>query len=203
MAEHVILFAGPMGAGKTTAIEALSEVPVVRTEAANTDRATADKATTTVALDYGEITVGETDKVRLYGIPGQRRFDFMWQILKDRARGLVVLVNADAPDPVASLIEYVDEFRELYDRGGVVVGLTRADVASAAGGLSSAGALSSAAALPSAASLSDALQAAYPDMLVPVFTVDPRRTEQMTTVLLTLVANIEMRAAMAPAEEVH
>jgi len=188
MAEHVILFAGPMGAGKTTAIEALSEVPVVRTEAANTDRATADKATTTVALDYGEITVGDTDKVRLYGIPGQRRFDFMWQILKDRARGLVVLVNADAPDPVASLLEFVDEFRELYDRGGVVVGLTRADVASGT----------------TAAALSDALQAAHPEMLVPVFTVDPRRTEQMTTVLLTLVANIEMRAALRPAaEEVH
>ncbi|MFJ3379111.1 GTP-binding protein [Curtobacterium sp. NPDC090217] len=196
MAEHVILFAGPMGAGKTTAIEALSEVPVVRTEAANTDRETADKATTTVALDYGEITVGDVDKVRLYGIPGQRRFDFMWQILKDRARGLVVLVNADAPDPVASMLEFIEEFRDLHDRGGVVVGVTRADVV---GGTSTA-------------AFSDALSAAHPEMLVPVFTVDPREPEQMTTVLLTLVANIEMRAAMAPvapapaaapAQEVH
>jgi len=183
MAEHVILFAGPMGAGKTTAIEALSEVPVVRTEAANTDRETADKATTTVALDYGEITVGDVDKVRLYGIPGQRRFDFMWQILKDRARGLVVLVNADAPDPVASMLEFIEEFRDLHDRGGVVVGVTRADVV---GGTSTD-------------AFSDALSAAHPEMLVPVFTVDPREPEQMTTVLLTLVANIEMRAAMAPA----
>lgn len=187
MAEHVILFAGPMGAGKTTAIEALSEVPVVRTEAANTDRETADKATTTVALDYGEITVGDSDKVRLYGIPGQRRFDFMWQILKERARGLVVLVNADAPDPVASMLEYLDEFSDLHDRGGVVVGVTRSDVVDGSG--------------PGV--FSDALQAAHPEMLVPVFTVDPRQTDQMTTVLLTLVANIEMRAAMTAAQEVH
>jgi signal recognition particle receptor subunit beta len=58
--EHIILFAGPMGAGKTTAIRSLSEIPVISTEAANTDLATADKATTTVAMDYGEI--GVTDE---------------------------------------------------------------------------------------------------------------------------------------------
>jgi uncharacterized protein len=184
VAEHVILFAGPMGAGKTTAIESLSEVPVVRTEAANTDRATADKATTTVALDYGEITVGDTDKVRLYGVPGQRRFDFMWQILKERARGLVLLVNDDAPDPVAALLEYLDEFGELYDRGGVVVGVSRKDLGVG----------------PDLAAYSDALAAARPDMLVPVFTVDPRDTAQMTTMLLTLVANIEMRDAFTTRE---
>lgn len=186
MAEHVILFAGPMGAGKTTAIEALSEVPVVRTEAANTDRATADKETTTVALDYGEITVSDTDKVRLYGIPGQRRFDFMWQILKDRARGLVVLVNADAVDPVADMLAFIDEFSVLHERGGVVVGVTRADLGVG----------------PSTAAFADALQVAHPEMLVPVFTVDPRQTDQMTTVLLALVANIEMRAALSP-EAIH
>ena len=55
--EHVILFAGPMGAGKTTAIRSLSDIPVISTEAMNFDRTTSDKATTTVALDYGEIHV--------------------------------------------------------------------------------------------------------------------------------------------------
>ena len=53
MAEHVILFAGPMGAGKTTAISTLSEIAVVSTEAANSERDVVDKATTTVAPDYG------------------------------------------------------------------------------------------------------------------------------------------------------
>jgi hypothetical protein len=79
--EHIILFAGPMGSGKTTAIKSLSDIPVIATEAANSDRETADKATTTVAIDYGEIGVTDEEKIRLYGIPGQRRFDFMWRIL--------------------------------------------------------------------------------------------------------------------------
>ena len=71
--EYVVLAAGPMGAGKTTAIAALSEIPVVSTDAVNTDLARNAKATTTVALDYGEITLGDGDKVRLYGVPGQER----------------------------------------------------------------------------------------------------------------------------------
>ena len=57
--EYVILVAGPMGAGKTTAIAALSEIPVISTDAVNTDLARNAKATTTVALDYGEITLGD------------------------------------------------------------------------------------------------------------------------------------------------
>jgi signal recognition particle receptor subunit beta len=181
MAEHVILFGGPMGAGKTTAIETLSETEVVRTEAANTDRATADKDTTTVALDYGEITLGETDKVRLYGIPGQQRFDFMWTILKERAKGMVLLVNNDAADPVGEMLTFLDEFRDLYDRGGVVVAATRSDVS----------------ATPTVADYSAALTERRPDLVVPVFTVDPREEDQMRTVLMTLVANIEMREMFA------
>lgn len=177
MAEHVILFAGPMGAGKTTAIETLSEIPVVRTEAANTERDVADKPTTTVALDYGEITLDGTDKVRLYGTPGQRRFDFMWQILTERAKGLLLLVNSDAADPVEQMLEYLDDFRELHDRGGVVVGISRTDVG---GG-------------PAIAAYSAALQSRRPDLVVPVYSVDPRDNAQMITMLMTLIANIEMR----------
>lgn len=181
MAEHVILFAGPMGAGKTTAIQSLSEIEVVRTEAANTERDVVDKPTTTVALDYGEITVGEEDKVRLYGVPGQRRFDFMWQILKERAKGMVLLVNNDAPDPVAQLLEYLDEFSELYSAGCVVVGISRSDVGSG----------------PSVADFTEALAAHRADMIVPVFTVDPRDSNQMRTMLMTLIATIEMRSMFA------
>jgi signal recognition particle receptor subunit beta len=187
MAEHVILFGGPMGAGKTTAIRTLSETEVVSTEAANTDRETSDKPTTTVALDYGEITVGDEDKIRLYGIPGQRRFDFMWGILKQRARGMVLLVGNDASDPVGAMLEFIDEFRDLYERGGIVVGISRSDVAP----------------LPSVGSYGDALAAVHPDLMVPIFTVDPRDAAQMQIVLMTLVANIEMRAAFEPGEQLE
>src|SRR5580698_7759129 len=144
-----------MGAGKTTAIESLSEIEVVRTEANNSERHIADKATTTVALDYGEIVIGTDEKVRLYGIPGQQRFNFMWTILKQRAKGMVLLVNADAADPIAEMLFFLDEFRELYDRGGVVIGISRADVVSG----------------PTLTEFSDALERTNPGLLIPVFTV--------------------------------
>jgi signal recognition particle receptor subunit beta len=185
VAEHVILFTGPMGAGKTTAIESLSEIEVVRTEANNSERHIADKATTTVALDYGEIVIGTDEKVRLYGIPGQQRFNFMWTILKQRAKGMVLLVNADAADPIAEMLFFLDEFRELYDRGGVVIGISRADVVSG----------------PTLTEFSDALERTNPGLLIPVFTVDPRERDQMENVLLALVVNIEMRAMFASLTE--
>jgi uncharacterized protein len=180
VAEHVILFAGPMGAGKTTAIQSLSEIEVVRTEANNSERHIVDKATTTVALDYGEIVIDGEDKVRLYGIPGQKRFDFMWAILKKRAKGMILLVNNDAPDPINEMLTFIDEFRELYDRGGVVVGISRSDVADG----------------PTLADFSAALERTNPDLVIPVFTVDPRDHDQMEDVLLALVINIEMREAL-------
>jgi signal recognition particle receptor subunit beta len=179
VAEHVILFTGPMGAGKTTAIQSLSEIDVVSTEANNSERHIVDKATTTVALDYGEILIDGEEKVRLYGIPGQKRFDFMWTILKKRAKGMILLVNRDAPDPIGEMIFFLDEFRELYDRGGVVVGVSRSDVTDG----------------PALADFSDALERTNPGLVIPVFTVDPRDRDQMQNVLLALIANIEMRAA--------
>lgn len=181
MAEHVILFAGPMGAGKTSAIRALSEIDVVSTEAANSDRSVADKPTTTVALDYGEIGINEAEKVRLYGVPGQRRFDFMWTILAERAAGVLLLVNADADNPVETAIEYVKEFFALYERGGIVIGLTRADL------------------VPRALieEYANALADEMPDVMIPVLTVDARSQEEMMVLLMTLIANIELKQAVA------
>jgi signal recognition particle receptor subunit beta len=184
MAEHVILFAGPMGAGKTTAIESLSEIEVIRTEAANSDRETADKDTTTVALDYGEITLGDEDKVRLYGVPGQKRFDFMWNILKDRAMGMVLLVNNDAADPIGQMLEFLEEFGELHERGGIVVGVTRSDVSAA----------------PLLGDYSAAIMASLPDKLIPVFTVDARSSDNMRVCLMSLILNIESKALFSAAD---
>jgi signal recognition particle receptor subunit beta len=179
MAEHVILFAGPMGAGKTTAVRALSEIEVVSTEAGNTDRATVDKPTTTVALDYGEILLGDDDKVRLYGVPGQRRFAFMWRILAERAKGMLLLMNNDADDPVGELLAFLHDFADLTERGGVVVGITRSDLAPT----------------PNAATYSAALESTHPDLVIPVLTVDPRDRGHMRLALMTLIANMEARAA--------
>ena len=71
---HKILFVGPMGAGKTTAIAAVSDIPPITTEALNTDQVQCAKPTTTVAMDYGEIRLSNDEVTVLYGIPGQKRF---------------------------------------------------------------------------------------------------------------------------------
>lgn len=179
MAEHIILVAGPMGAGKTTAISSLSDGKLmVSTEAHNTDRVTADKATTTVAMDYSEIILSDAEKVRIYGLPGQRRFSFMWNILKQRATGMVLLVNNDAPDPVGSMLEFLGDFNELYAKGAVIIGISRTDVKST----------------PTVDDYSVALQEAYPDNIVPIFVVDPREKMHMSKILLSLVANLEFVA---------
>lgn len=177
--EYIVLVAGPMGAGKTTAISALSEIPVVRTEAVNTDLERNAKATTTVALDYGEITLGDGDKVRLYGVPGQDRFDFMWRILEKRALGLMLLLDNAAPDPLSDLERYLHSFQSLGERGALVIGVTRRDVSNTPP--------------------MEAYHARLAQLrrVLPVFTVDARNPAQVQTMLGALVAMVEA-AAPAP-----
>jgi uncharacterized protein len=125
--EYKLIFTGSMGAGKTTAISAISEIPPVRTDVQNTDRKANSKATTTTALDYGEVTMPSGDKLRLYGTPGQARFDFMWKILGEGALGVVVLVDNSRPDPIADLREYLSAFRDAVAGSRAVVGVGRSD----------------------------------------------------------------------------
>ncbi len=124
---YKLVFAGPVGAGKTTAIQSLSDIEVVRTEASASDDVKQLKKTTTVAMDYGLMKLASGDQVRLYGTPGQKRFDFMWDILTENALGLVLMLRGNAADPVADLHTYVKEFRGFIDRTSLVVGITHAD----------------------------------------------------------------------------
>ncbi len=120
-----IIFTGPVGAGKTTAIGAISEAPPVGTDVACTDESRQLKRSTTVAMDYSYITLEDATRIHLYGTPGQSRFDFMWKILTRGGIGLVLLINRDHPEPVAQLDFYLDAFAQFIAETGVVVGLTR------------------------------------------------------------------------------
>jgi uncharacterized protein len=122
-----LLFAGPTGAGKTTAIAAISDFPPISTDVAATDEVADLKEATTVAMDYGEITLAQGQKVFLYGTPGQERFDFMWKILANNSLGLIILLDNSSRDPLADLEIYVDHFRELINRAAGVVGVTRSE----------------------------------------------------------------------------
>ena len=125
--QHKILFTGTMGAGKTTAIKSVSAVRMVNTEAVNTDKSLFAKATTTVGFDYGEVTLEDGSVLRLYGTPGQRRFEFMWRIVARGALGVVVLVDNSRPDPIADLAIYLENFGTFADAGAMVVGIGRMD----------------------------------------------------------------------------
>lgn len=124
-----LVFTGSVGAGKTTAIGAISEVPPILTEARPTDEVGARKSTTTVAMDYGELTLEGGLKLNLYGTPGQRRFDFMCHILTQGALGLVVLVNNALPNPLEELDYYLNLNAEFLKRRPAVIGVTHLDVA--------------------------------------------------------------------------
>jgi hypothetical protein len=74
---------GPFNAGKTEFIRSVSEIDVVSTERKISTEADRVKETTTVAMDFGRITVDDDLVLYLFGTPGQRRFDFMWEILSE------------------------------------------------------------------------------------------------------------------------
>ncbi|GAA2094042.1 GTP-binding protein [Actinomadura alba] len=96
-----IVIAGGLGVGKTTMIGAISEIRPLRTEEVFTDRGVGvddiagveDKATTTVALDFGRITIHEALVLYLLGTPGQQRFWFMWDELALGALGAIVTAD--------------------------------------------------------------------------------------------------------------
>ena len=127
MSELKILFTGTMGAGKTTAIAAISDIAPVVTDVANTDTSVA-KARTTVGLDFGLVSLADGNRMRLFGTPGQERFDFMWDILTEGGIGLVLLLDNVRPDPINDLSFFIKAFRGFIDKTGVVLGITRTDL---------------------------------------------------------------------------
>ena len=81
MSDYKIVFIGSPGAGKSTSIRSISDLPPVSTEVPASD----ESRDTTVALDFGEMTLDDGEVVRLYGVPGQGRFDFIWPLIADGA----------------------------------------------------------------------------------------------------------------------
>lgn len=124
---YKIIIAGPVGAGKTEAIRSLSDKEVVTTEEIASDDTKNLKKTTTVAMDYGIMKLDTGEQVRLYGTPGQKRFDFMWEILSENALGLVLLLNATYEDPVQDLKDYMESFLPLITNSAMVIGVTHAE----------------------------------------------------------------------------
>src|SRR5512135_123405 len=102
---------GPFAAGKTQFIGSVSEIAVVRTERKISDGTRLVKEQTTVAMDFGRITIDKDLALYLFGTPGQKRFDFMWEILSEGMLGFVVLVDSARPETFREARRILDTFR--------------------------------------------------------------------------------------------
>ncbi|MDX2602554.1 ATP/GTP-binding protein [Streptomyces caniscabiei] len=111
-----LVIAGGFGVGKTTTVGSISEIRPLTTEAAITEVAagvddlthTPDKTTTTVAMDFGCITLDPTLKLYLFGTPGQDRFGFMWDDVVEGALGALVIVDTRRLDDCYAAVDYFE-----------------------------------------------------------------------------------------------
>lgn len=110
-----VVVTGPFGAGKTSLISTISETDVLSTERAVTDGTATQKARTTVAMDFGRLTIDADLALYLFGTPGQKRFDFMWQILAEGMLGFIILVDAQRSDATAEAADILRFFRDAAD----------------------------------------------------------------------------------------
>jgi uncharacterized protein len=180
--ERKIIFTGPVGSGKTTAIGAISDIEVVKSEAKATDDVALRKASTTVAMDYGMLSLGGGESLHLYGTPGQDRFSFMWDILCKGGMGLVIMLDSARPDPLSDLDFYLDAFKQFIKDCGchpaVVVGVTRMDMKGSGYSL-----------------LQYAERLKTRGIQIPVFEVDAREREDVKRILLSMLALLDPSTA--------
>ncbi|MEM7330519.1 MAG: ATP/GTP-binding protein [Chloroflexota bacterium] len=122
-----MVITGPFASGKTQFIGSVSEIDVVSTERKITSKAEKVKDSTTVAMDFGRITVGDDLILYLFGTPGQRRFDFMWDILSQGMLGFVVMVDSTKPETFREAKRILETF-ESYASTPYVVAANKQDM---------------------------------------------------------------------------
>jgi len=108
-----VVVTGPFAAGKTTLIRTISEITVLSTERGTSDDSQDVKAETTVAMDFGRITIDSDLVLYLFGTPGQARFDFMWEILSDGMLGFVLVVDTQDPGSFVDAANILRSFTEM------------------------------------------------------------------------------------------
>jgi uncharacterized protein len=122
-----IVVTGPFAAGKTTLIETVSEVAILSTERDVSEHATEfGKPRTTVAMDFGRLSFGEDCSLFLFGTPGQRRFEIMWEILSQGMIGFILLVHAADPRSLEEAAHIFEQFKRYADVP-YLVGVTHTD----------------------------------------------------------------------------
>lgn len=128
MHQHRIIITGPVGAGKTTAIKTISDIPPITTDVTSTAGSKKNNAQTTVAMDYGTMSAGICDKFHFYGTPGQERFEFMWDILTAGGMGLILLLDNTRTNPFQDMHFFLNAFEQYITDTKVVIGVTQMDI---------------------------------------------------------------------------
>ncbi len=121
-----LVVTGPVGAGKSTFIRAVSEIDVVDTDRQATDETGLLKEKTTVGFDFGRLQFEPEMALHLYGTPGQPRFDFMWEYLINHAHAYILLVPAHRPADFRKA-QLIHEFMAERATLPMIVGVTHAD----------------------------------------------------------------------------
>jgi len=116
-----VVITGAVNSGKTQFIRTISEIEVVSTERRTTDETRFLKQETTVAMDFGRITIARDLVLHLFGTPGQKRFDFMWEILAEGTLGLIILVDSTRPETFRETARILDFFTSYRSSPYVVV----------------------------------------------------------------------------------
>ncbi len=104
------------GAGKTEFIRSVSQIGIISTERKATDETRLLKSETVAVLDYGRVAIAEDLLLHLYGVPGQVRFDFLWEIVAQGLLGLIVLVDSTCPETfreTGSIVEFFQDLRPM------------------------------------------------------------------------------------------
>lgn len=132
MDEFKILFVGPTGAGKTTAIAAVSEITVVSTEALRTSLDTDSdnsqlipKNMVTIGIDYGEFSFDDGKRVRLYGVPGQSRFDFLWDLIHKGSHGIIILFDISSNTYMSEIDFFINRFKDALLTEKCIIGISK------------------------------------------------------------------------------
>lgn len=110
-----VVITGPFNAGKTTFIKTVSEITVLSTERQVSDVSKEGHGETTVAMDFGRISISDEVVLYLFGTPGQERFSFMWETLSEGMLGFVLLVDATSGESVRDAKSMIEFFTKMSD----------------------------------------------------------------------------------------